>query len=483
MKNNLFKLISVAFFGSLIGKVLRYVIEIIIGRSLGPQALGIFATGIVIIGVGSVISRVGLDNTAKKYVPIYDRNQESGHLLGLVFLCLSIPFILGLIVSGLMTYILEAFGAGLGFDDIFALKMFIWGIPFYSVMMVGIAITRGFRHTKYAVYSRDIGQSLIALAGIIVIILSSQEIFGLAIAYIISIIFGMAIVIAFIRDLIRGEKGGGIVVEWKKWGAYSIPVFFVAVVNQVFSWTDILMLNVLMPSAAVGRYRAAFQMSAMLILLQHSANSIFPSIASDYFHSDQHYDLRMVYRTLTKWLIWAGILGGAFLFIFPEIILGIFGPRFSGLQSTLRVLVIGQFFAVGFGLAGPLLIMSGYERTELVNSTVCSVLNIVLNFVLILRFGIIGAAIATSISLGILATLRIGQSVYLLGINPISTDYWRSSIAAVASILVMVSVHETAMVSRHQVIAAAILSLLTFAIINYSIGLSEADKSLLSEIR
>ena len=70
-ENSILKLTSVAFVGGLLGRGLRYLLNIIIARGVGAEALGLFALGLVVLKASALIARVGLDEAAQRYVPIY----------------------------------------------------------------------------------------------------------------------------------------------------------------------------------------------------------------------------------------------------------------------------------------------------------------------------------------------------------------------------------------------------------------------------
>ena len=78
-------------------------------------------------------------------------------------------------------------------------------------------------------------------------------------------------------------------------------------------------------------------------------------------------------------------------------ILGLFGTDFRLGAPALRVFASGQVLVVAMGLAGPLLNMTGHERTVAASLVVAVVANIMLNWIFISRFGLEGAAGATII--------------------------------------------------------------------------------------
>jgi O-antigen/teichoic acid export membrane protein len=82
--------------------------------------------------------------------------------------------------------------------------------------------------------------------------------------------------------------------------------------------------------------------------------------------------------------------------ILPGPVMRIFGADFESGAAVLSILAAGQFVNVVTGSVGFVLIMCGYERMYRNAFVVCAASSIALNGLLIPRFGILGAAIATA---------------------------------------------------------------------------------------
>ena len=83
----------------------------------------------------------------------------------------------------------------------------------------------------------------------------------------------------------------------------------------------------------------------------------------------------------------------------PNLIMEFFGPEFIEGTTALRILAIGQFVNVATGSVGYLLMMTGNERLLRNSLLAATLLYVTLNIILMPSFGLLGAAIATAISL------------------------------------------------------------------------------------
>lgn len=482
MRNSITKLVSISFLGGLIGRGLRYGFNIVIARGLGLEALGVFAFGMVVMKAGGVFARFGLDSAAQKFIPIYRTNDEPTKVSGTVLICLLTPLLAGGVIVGVLYFGYGSIEELVGRTFYPTTRLFILGIPMISVMMVGVNATYGLKQTKYSVYIRDFGQSVAALflMGIAAFVFSDLEL--LIIAYLASICFGIVLAVIFLarEGALRFDVRPDF--EYRRIFAFSLPLTLAASVQYLVSWTDILVLGVFVPSDAVGWYQAAYQTSVLLVVVLQSANSIFPSVTADFHESGQHERLNRVYTAVTKWVTYLTVLGLAFVLVYNQEILSIFGASVQSAQTALTILAIGQTINAAVGPTGFLLIMTGYERLQLVNNVIAAVLNVVLNVVLIQSYGIIGAAAATAASLAILNLFRLLEVWYLLGLQPYSRQYWRGATAITGAVGVLLLGTLLPVASLVRVVTAGSIALCVFVVLIWLIGIDETDAILIETI-
>lgn len=107
-----------------------------------------------------------------------------------------------------------------------------------------------------------------------------------------------------------------------------------------------------------------------------------------------------------------------FLALARDWYLPLFGEEFTEASTPLLILVCAQFFSVATGSVGYLLLMSKNERFALYTLTISTIMNAILNFVLIPDYGILGAAIATACSISLNNLMMLTVVLTKLRINP-----------------------------------------------------------------
>lgn len=177
----------------------------------------------------------------------------------------------------------------------------------------------------------------------------------------------------------------------------SWPLFGVSVIVFLTNWTSSFFLAAIASESEVGIYNICWR----IVLFLGMVMMVFNNINSPYFsklYSDGNIDrLEDRARRTSKLCLIIGVLVYAPLFIYGEFILGIFGPDFiSGLDAML-ILSAGQLFSMSFGSVGYILMMTGHGKVQR-NLNLCSLVLLFLSApILIAQYGIVGAAISTSL--------------------------------------------------------------------------------------
>ena len=115
-------------------------------------------------------------------------------------------------------------------------------------------------------------------------------------------------------------------------------------------------------------------------------------------------------RQSTKMIFFSSLPILIILLAVPEFILGLFGNEFKTGASALIFLTIAQFINAFTGSVGYILQMTGYQKYYQNVIFLGTIINIVLNYILIPIWGIAGAAIASATSMffwNLLFTLKV----------------------------------------------------------------------------
>jgi O-antigen/teichoic acid export membrane protein len=151
----------------------------------------------------------------------------------------------------------------------------------------------------------------------------------------------------------------------------------------------------------VGLYSVAARIALLTsFFLQVTNAAISPKIAALY-EEGKKYEMEKMVQSVTLGLIGIALFAVLIFVLFGKSILSIWGIEFQSAYPLLVILSIGQFFNIGTGASGLILIMCGLEKTHAWISSVFVVVNLILNYFLIREYGAVGAAIATSVTVSL----------------------------------------------------------------------------------
>lgn len=196
---------------------------------------------------------------------------------------------------------------------------------------------------------------------------------------------------------------------------------------QINSHADVLILGLLRPAEEVGVYRVIFQLSTLVTFGLTAVNLVVaPRFASAYSHGN--FDKLRVLVSLSAWISFLVAIPIALIFFFfaPQVLLKAFGPDFEIGFMPLMVLVIAQVINASFGPVSVLMNMTRNETSTTKALTLAAVLNVIMNFLLIPSFGMMGAAISTAVSLTVWNALLFISARRALGVISHAFGYRRN---------------------------------------------------------
>jgi len=178
-----------------------------------------------------------------------------------------------------------------------------------------------------------------------------------------------------------------------------VPLLVSGSLFLVISWTDTLMIGYFMDSTDVGVYRIAFKIATLITFIQFAVNSIAAPAIAEFYAKDDLPSLRKYVKQIGVINAVFSVPVALFILIFSEPLLNLFGAEYGSGAMLLPVLAVGQLVNA---LAGPvmyILNMTGKEKVSQRIMLWMTGVNIVLNLVLIPQYGLLGAAVATTISM------------------------------------------------------------------------------------
>ena len=130
-----------------------------------------------------------------------------------------------------------------------------------------------------------------------------------------------------------------------------------------------------------------------------------------------------LYQDATRWLMLASWPLYLIFAIFPAVVLGIFGSRYTPGAAALAVLSLAMLVNLGTGNVTVVLLMGGKSSWSAINTGAALIVNIGLNLLLIPHLGILGAAIAWGASIVVDNVAAMVELRWVLGMAPFGPGY------------------------------------------------------------
>lgn len=426
--------------GEISFKVLGYITSIIITRTVGPAVFGIFILAHIITNIGYIFSSLGLGEGLLRFVAFYKGREDIPRLKGIIIFSTKVVFFLSLFFTIVIFYSSDLIANRLFHSPEVggALKILIISIPFLAIGRLWLNSIQSFQIIKYQIYIQKIYQPVIRLISLVIFFLLGLKLFGILLASIISAFVGAIFAFYYLKKIFPVHKRLPIpVYEKRKIINFSIPLYFNQFLGVIILSIDSLMLGYFMTSVEVGIYAAATKVAVLVSLPLVSFNTIFAPMISEFYSRNEMSKMESLFKITTKWIFILSLPVFLLFILFAQPIMGVFGKSFMAGTLVLIVLGSGELINAGVGSAGYILMMTGRSKITFLNSFIICALNVLLNYMLIPRYGIIGAGIATGLSIALINILRLAEVYYFLKIHPYKLNFLKPCIAGFLSFLLI----------------------------------------------
>ena len=378
------------FFERILRITISFVVTIFVVRYLGPKDFGLYSYALSFFWLFASFSSLGLESiSTREIVKFPDQKDE---INGTVFFLRLIGSFVAILLLALTLFIM-----GEETDTAILILIGSGSFIFHSFSIIEYYF-RGKVEAKYNAFALSGSVILSSVLKVIFILIKAPLIY-----FVIAVVFEYAALSVLLILVYHQNKLS--VFDWKysKKFASSLlkdswPLALSGIVVMIYMRIDQVMIKNMMNVEAVGYYSAAVRIcEAWYFIPVTLCNSIFPAIVNAKNVSEEFYNNRM--QKLYDLLTWLAIGIAIPVTIFSDqIIQLLFGNEFSSASPVLTI-YIWAGVAVFLGVASSqYLINENLTKLTFFRTLIGMILNVVLNFILIPKYGITGSAIATLIS-------------------------------------------------------------------------------------
>jgi O-antigen/teichoic acid export membrane protein len=379
------------------GLIAAFTISIILGRTIGPEGLGIINLSNRVIAIVLIFSMAGMNNVLLKEIAISYERKDWQHIANVIYTALRINLPLALVFSLVFILLTPWLTVHLFNEPSLKTPLIIVLLVVVPQTLSGIFASgiNGYRKIWQSNLVNDTLSAGIVALGLLVLLLFKIEItvINVAILYAIGRVSVTTAMWLYWSHLFQFK--GKRTMQTRSMMKVALPLLLVSATTMIASNADTLMLGWLSNMSEVGFYSVAASLGLFTIFFHVlTISTLTPKIAVLY-GKNKTAELQKMLQQVTKGLIFIGLAGVIVFVLGGKYILNLWGNEFTVAYLPLVIISVGQFFNIATGATGIVLIMTGHEKIIGKITFLSAIINLILNYFLIPIYGALGAAIAT----------------------------------------------------------------------------------------
>ncbi|RJR19632.1 MAG: flippase [Nitrospiraceae bacterium] len=393
---------AIAFILKISSTVLGFLNQVILARILGAGGLGEVILAITVVRISIQIAKFGMEETMTKFIPLYIDRKDDAKLKGTILFAIKFCLLFSVIFM-LFVLMFSKFIALNIFHSEGLLKLMpvvIIAIPAWVIRDIIGGILRGHKDAFRALIPESLIAPFFKIVVFLLLTLKGIAPFYAIIAFVTGEILSVIVSFSYLQKILRPLKAVRGQCDKKKIMEVAYTIIFTGMSVLLYTQADVWILGMFKPTEIVGIYGIATKLVLLVYFPMMAFAAVIPSLISSIHASGDLTELKKVVSESTRWIMSMAMPIILILLIEGKYILKYFyGPEFEAGYTVLVILTLGQMIKAGAGLIGVILQMTGEHKVYMKVNIVLGILNIILNILLVPRYGMTGAAAATSFCL------------------------------------------------------------------------------------
>jgi O-antigen/teichoic acid export membrane protein len=422
MKININEGIFSIFLGNGTKLVLTLLFTPVLVRLLGQSSYGDYALLISFLSISMIIVNIGMSDGLRKFVAENNGPEWTNNILSFYFTFGSLAAIFSVFILYICNYF-GIFSPVVGYE--LQTHLYIIG-----VIIIFRQYFRLVRSSLMGVGAEHISEPLNVIRRFIfsilsvIFIITGQGVMGVLIADLLSNAISTGIGLLKMREYYKFNFRSLLdtnehtpIVRLLSFNIYSVILLLL---NESMVQFDILLLHPLAGSRSAGIYKSALQVAEFTWFVPNIIHASFLHSMSELWSEGEHNQINKIIGKATRLnSLVTGLLSIGLFILAKPFITFYYGTGFTEAVAPLIILIPG---ALAFGLSRPVVAVGhgkGSVRVLILGTSLSATINVILNLMLIPRFGLIGAAVATSIGYSSMLVFHLFLA-YKIGFDPLT---------------------------------------------------------------
>jgi O-antigen/teichoic acid export membrane protein len=428
-----------AFFVYGVGFALTYCSQLVIARIVGVHTYGVYAYVFAWIVVLGYLSALGFDVGLLRFIPAYRAKLAWPLVRGVIQYAHRRAALVGVSLALVGICVVEVWTSSPELRNTFLAGFAL--VPILALVRIRCSAVCAFGGVISALVPDRVVRDgaligLVAVAGAGLGWTLNAPL--VMVATLISAVLGLFCAGLALR---RGRPSAidGILPEYDvaAWRRAAIPLVVLGAAEALLNRTGVILLGWIADTKDAGAYSLAFNIALVVALPRIAANTLFAPVISDLYARGDRATMQVLIARTSSWTFCAGLCIAAALFVLAHPLFAWFGAGYEAGVPALRMLLISQVIIASTGSQLFVMTMTGHERSAAVQLVACAIVNAVASTLLIVMFGLTGAAIGTGVFLiiwnGAMANFlwrRLGVSPGVLGVHRLRLERQERTVVA-----------------------------------------------------
>ncbi|HWR24771.1 MAG TPA: flippase, partial [Methanosarcina sp.] len=395
-----------SFISLAVSSIAHLLLRITLGKELGPSGLGLYTLIFTIYMFGIQFAAFGIETALTKYIAEY--KEDSLKINKYISSGLFASFFSGLIF-GFSIYILSTTISINLFHNsnmIPLLQITAICFPFIAIQKAVQGVLNGFRSMKYFAYLNVCQNTLIVVSSVFLVLSLKMGVEGAIVGLVIPTIVMGILSLYYVKGNFVFHLGllKGVFKDLSSFGFYVVLANSLGVINTQI---DSLMIGYFMSETDVGYYAIAAIFMQGVILIPSAVQRITTPAIATYYGKKDYYSIEKTIKSTMLKTFELTLLISFCIAIFGKFIIIFLFKDFLPAYTPMLILLTGYtVYSVLISVGGALSSVGAVKITFKI-SLICTFINALLNVLLIPQYGLIGASIATSISLIVTSAFQL----------------------------------------------------------------------------
>ncbi|QRM88725.1 oligosaccharide flippase family protein [Lacinutrix sp. WUR7] len=418
-KNEIIKKSFIVMFLKAIGILLGYTFTLLLTKRFGATGYGIYNITYSSIIVFGHFASFGLSTSILRFMGQYAKKEKEYERKRLYFHALKLILTASFVLSFLLYFFAEEIALNIFKDASYKeiLKSVSFIAPFFTINLINVEYLRGLQKIKLSEIFRTI---LIPLICVLILLVFPKTtdikipIYALGFTIISIAFISITIILtktSHIKKTVQKE------LKFSKLVKTSIPMMVITISSYFTGNLSIYIIQIVLSTFYVGIFSLCLKLSFFISFILIGVNTVLAPKLSELFWANKKQELSNIILTNSKFIFWLSFPVFLVIVLFSNQLLAFFGEEFTEGKYVLIVLALGQFINATCGSVGVLLNMTGNQKSLMHVTIIIGLTAIVLNIVLIQIYGLIGAAIATTVCLSLQNIILVIIAKKKLNIN------------------------------------------------------------------